>query len=139
LLPTWDRVAPWGVPEYVNNELSFELHYPFPHWNDTFHDNAMLFHYKQCQDYSGNGEGMLAAVWRIAKEPDSTIPMVIRICKLCQTPEICISVSSDNGNNWSDPNVLNNVETAQFAGLKPMWVILLTKSNLWECREPEGG
>lgn len=119
----WDRVAPWGVPEYVNNELSFELHYPFPHWNDTLHDNAMLFHYNNVKITQGNGEGMLAAVWQDSQRArlynSNGDPNYVNYAN---TPEICISVSSDNGNHWSDPIVLNNVETAQFAGLKPMWV-----------------
>jgi len=38
------------------------------------------------------------------------------------TPEIWISVSSDNGERWSEPIRLNNIETPEFAGIKPMWV-----------------
>jgi hypothetical protein len=38
------------------------------------------------------------------------------------TPEIWISVSPNNGGYWSEPIIINNVDTPQFAGIKPMYV-----------------
>jgi hypothetical protein len=37
-------------------------------------------------------------------------------------PEIFIAVSSDYGQNWSEPIVINSVQVTQFAGIRPMWV-----------------
>jgi len=119
----WDRQPPWGVPEYVNNEVSMELHYPFPHWNDALHDNVMYFHYNNIKITQGNGEGMLAMVWQDSQRARAyNVNGDPTYINYANTPEIFISVSADNGDHWSDPIVLNNVDTPQFAGLKPMWV-----------------
>ncbi|MBM4399587.1 MAG: carboxypeptidase regulatory-like domain-containing protein [Candidatus Cloacimonetes bacterium] len=37
-------------------------------------------------------------------------------------PEIFISVSSNNGQDWSEPMVINSVQIQQFNNIKPMWV-----------------
>lgn len=119
----WDRESPWGVPEYNNGELLIEYHYPFPYWDDAVHLDAMMFHYNNLKMTQGNGEGMLAIVWQ-----DSQRARMINeygdlnYSSFADTPEICISVSPDNGETWSDPIIINNVETPQFSGLKPMWV-----------------
>jgi hypothetical protein len=33
-----------------------------------------------------------------------------------------MAVTPDNGRTWSEPIVLNNVETPELAGIKPMWI-----------------
>lgn len=71
----------------------------------------------------GNGHGMLAVVWqncRRAKRYNADGDT--DYSPWANTPEIWISVSSDNGDHWSEPIKLNNIETPEFAGLKPMWV-----------------
>ncbi|MDD3563595.1 MAG: T9SS type A sorting domain-containing protein, partial [Candidatus Cloacimonetes bacterium] len=44
------------------------------------------------------------------------------LAAFANTPEVYIATSNDNGDNWSEPIVLNKVETPAFANLKPMWV-----------------
>ena len=124
----WDVTAPFGVPEYFpdeNNELYLnpEVIFPFPHWDDTLHDEAMYLHYSHVKISKVNEHGMMVAVWQDSQrarwankynDPD--------YAAFSNTPEIYISVSSTAGYSWSEPIVLNNVETPEFAGIKPMWV-----------------
>lgn len=126
----WDRQAPWGEPEYAQGDdglyyLDTEQHFPFPHWDDYLHDSAMLFHYNHLKVSEVNDQGMMVAVWQDSQRarlynlyPDSYPELAL----YANTPEIYISVSSDRGQNWSDPIVLNNVETPQLTNIKPMWV-----------------
>jgi len=122
----WDWQAPWGEAEYVEDEGTYylqpEKNYPFPHWDDTLHD-AMFFHYNNIKLSEPNDQGMLVAVWQdsqrarwanVNSDPD--------YLAFANTPEIYISVSPNNGDWWSEPIVINNVETTEFAGIKPMWV-----------------
>ncbi|MFO8145671.1 MAG: FlgD immunoglobulin-like domain containing protein [Candidatus Syntrophosphaera sp.] len=125
----WDMEAPWGeVDEYGGDAGTgyyplVATDWPFPHWDESAHSDAMLFHYNNTKVTDGNGYGMLAAVWQNSErarlfnyysEPDYS--------DFANTPEIYISVSPNNGDLWSEPIVLNNVETPEFDGLKPMWV-----------------
>lgn len=126
----WDRQPPWGEAEYVqgiNGEyyLDVEQHFPFPHWDSDLHDGAMMFHYTNLKVSEVNDQGMMVAVWQDSQRarlynlyPDSYPDLA----PYANTPEIYISVSSDRGQNWSDPIVLNKVETPQLNDLKPMWV-----------------
>jgi len=124
----WDVEAPWGVAEYYpggdgNYYLNPVKFWPFPHWDSAAHGDAMFFHYSNHKITEGNEEGMMAAVWQDA--------MRARLfnyygdtdySNFANTPEIYISVSPNNGDLWSEPICLNNVETPEFAGIKPMWV-----------------
>ncbi len=132
----WDMEPPWGTPEYFqaddsNYYLTIAaaggghpgLKWPFPHWDTAAHGEAMLFHYNNTKVTNANDQGMMAAVWQDAQrarwfnfESDTDY------AAYANTPEIYISVSPDNGGLWSEPIVLNNVETPQFNGIKPMWV-----------------
>lgn len=122
----WDWQAPWGEAEYQEVEgtfyLSPEKNFPFPHWDDTLHD-AMFFHYNNIKLSEPNDEGMLVAIWQdsqravwanVNSDPD--------YLAYANTPEIYMAVSPNNGNFWSEPIVINNVDTPEFAGIKPMWV-----------------
>ncbi len=124
----WDTEAPWGeVDEYGGTPpdqypLIF-TDFNFPHWDQEAHSNAMFFHYNNIKITESNDQQMMAVVWqnsmraRLANyfnDPDYSA--------FANTPEIYISISPDNGRSWSDPLSLNNVETPQFAGIKPMWV-----------------
>ncbi len=125
----WDSVAPWGAvdsylpdgsggfyPEMVND-------WPYPYWDETAHGDAMMFHYNNTKVTESNGEGMMAVVWqnslrsRLYNHDSDT-----DYAAYANSPEIFIAVSPDNGNTWSEPIILNNVTTPQFANLKPMWV-----------------
>jgi len=125
----WDTEAPWGVVDEWGGDAT-SGYYPlmvsdwdFPYWDSTVHTEAMMFHYNNTKTTEANGQGMLATVWQNSQrarqaneyaDPD--------YAAYANTPEICISVSSDNGAHWSEPIYLNNVDTPQLAGLKPMWV-----------------
>ncbi len=125
----WDKAFPWGeVDQYETDE--FGNTYPvmagdwnFPYWNIDSHDNAMMYQCSNIKTTESNAQGMMAIVWQNslrAKEYNESQDSDFEA--FANTPEIFISVSSDNGLHWSEPIVLNNQETAAFTGLKPMWV-----------------
>jgi len=125
----WDFQPPFGeVDEYVQDTtgawgISVATAWPFPHWDDTAHEDAMEFHYNNCKITIANEEGMMAAVWQDSRRArDYNYIGDTEMIDYANTPEIWISLSSDNGNSWSEPIILNNVDTPEFSGIKPMWV-----------------
>ena len=129
VITPWDVVYPWGqVDEFFVSSTgeSFPgtiMDWNFPYWNSESHGNSMMFHLSNQKITEGNGEGMLANVWQNSlrakyfNEFSDT-----DYSAFGNTPEIFISVSPDNGESWSEPIILNNQETPQFAGIKPMYV-----------------
>lgn len=125
----WDMVAPWGVvDEYLSDGYggtypAMATDWNFSYWNSDSHGSSMMFHLSNQKITEGNGHGMLAMVWQ-----NSNRARLFRqfgdgnYSAYANAPEIFISVSSDNGANWSEPITLNNVDTAQFVNLKPMYV-----------------
>ncbi len=121
----WDIEAPWGVVDEVSTTgvPSIEMIYAFPYWDDSVHDSAMMFHYNNVKLSEANDEGMMVAVWQdSARARWFNLYQETEYSAYSNTPEIYISASSDNGATWSEPIVLNNVETPQLANMKPMWV-----------------
>lgn len=125
----WDMEAPWGeVDEYGGDAASgyyplIASDWPFPHWDTSAHSDAMLFHYNNTKISEANAQGMMVAVWQNAQRARwFNYYSDTEYSAYANTPEIYISVTPDNGATWSEPIVLNNVETPQFTGLKPMWV-----------------
>ncbi len=126
----WDIEAPWGeVDSYTEYSDGFapdiETNLPFPHWDSDLHDESMYFHYNNVKISEVNEYGMMVAVWQDSQKasygtqyPDSYPELV----PYATGSEVMISVSSDNGNNWTDPIRINAVDTPEFAGIKPMWV-----------------
>ncbi len=124
----WDMEEPWGVVDAhggtpPNQYPLMASDWNFPHWDSDVHGAAMMFHYNNIKISESNDQHMMAMVWQNSmrareanyfNDPDYTA--------FANTPEIYISVSPDNGRTWSEPIVLNNVETPQFTGIKPMWV-----------------
>lgn len=125
----WDREAPWGeVDAYAGDAASgytpvMFTDWPFPHWDNTAHSDAMMFLYNSIKMTQPNAQGMMACVWqnsqraKLYNQYSDATQMAY-----ANTPEIYISVSPNNGMYWSEPIVLNNVDTPQLAGIKPMWV-----------------
>jgi len=120
----WDTEAPWEVPdEDDEGNMLMVTDWPFPYWDDTVHDNAMMFHYSNVKVSDVNDEDMMVCVWQSSararwinqfQDTDYTA--------FANVPEIWISVSPDNGGIWSEPIMLNSVEVpVEFAGIKPMW------------------
>ena len=124
----WDVEAPWGEPEYFeaddgNLYLGPQQLYPFPHWDETLHTDAMMFHYNNLRISEPNEHGMMVAVWQDSRRAlEANVNSDPEYAEFSQVPEIYISYTEDNGNNWSEPIILNSVEVPQFAGIKPMWV-----------------
>ncbi len=120
----WDVVEPWGdEDEVVDGVPSMELIYPFPYWDESVHDAAMYFHYSNVKISESNDEHMMVAVWQdSARARWFNSFQETEYSDFANTPEIYMSVTPDNGRTWSEPIVLNNVETPEFAGIKPMWI-----------------
>lgn len=124
----WDNEAPWGVVDGWGNDggTSYPLMntaWPFPHWDAGAHNDAMMYHYNNLKITDANEQGMMAAVWQDSKRARMFNQYQdAAFAQYANTPEIRISVSANNGASWSQPIVLNNVDTPQLAGKKPMWV-----------------
>ncbi|MFA5510176.1 MAG: FlgD immunoglobulin-like domain containing protein [Candidatus Cloacimonadaceae bacterium] len=123
----WDNEPPWGEAEYIESGgqwyLDIATIWPFPHWDTSAHSDAMMFHYNSIKVSKPNDQGMMVMVWQDSQRArwyhENNID---DYSTFANTPEIYISVSSDVGNSWSEPIVLNNVETPQFNDIKPMYV-----------------
>lgn len=124
----WDIEAPFGVPEYIEYEgqhyLQVVTDWPFPHWDDEAHEDAMGFHYNNAKLSEANEYGMMAAVWQNSwRARQHNKWNDLDYFDYMNTPEIWISVSPDNGDTWSEPIVIDNQSTLpEFEGIKPMWV-----------------
>jgi len=123
----WDTEAPWGEAEYIQSGgqwyPAIVTIYPFPHWDASAHSDAMMFHYNNIKLSIPNDQQMMVCIWQ-----DSQFARWYNYYSdtdyvdYANTPEIWISVSPNNGALWSEPIVLNNVVTPEFAGIKPMYV-----------------
>ncbi|HNT51792.1 MAG TPA: hypothetical protein PKH19_00210, partial [Candidatus Syntrophosphaera sp.] len=130
----WDMEAPWGVEDGWNGDAvngyypMIATAWPFPHWDQTAHTDAMFFHYNGIKLSEPNDQDMMVCIWQ-----DSERARMFNYYSdtdysaYANTPEIWISVSSDAGHNWSEPIILDNVNTPQFTGLKPMYAYCADK------------
>lgn len=123
----WDVEEPFGDVEYIESGgeyyLSVVTDWPFPHWDGSAHGDAMAFHYTNLKLSEANEQGMMVAVWQNswrARQYNEYQDMDYN--DFMDTPEIYIAVSPDNGDTWSEPFSLNNQETPELDGIKPMWV-----------------
>jgi len=120
----WDLEAPWGVVDGTDSDGNplMETFWPFPYWDSTVSDNAMMFHYNHMKISQANEFGQMVAVWQdCARARAFNQFQDTDYTPFANTPEIMIAVSMNNGNTWSEPISLNNVETPAFTGIKPMW------------------
>lgn len=125
----WDTEAPWGVvDEFGGNPadgyypLMF-TDWPFSHWDASAHTDQMMFNYNNFKMTKPNAQGHMAAVWQNSNRARRiNYFLEAEYAAWANTPEIYISMSWDNGNTWSEPMILNNIETPQLAGIKPMYV-----------------
>lgn len=125
--------------EFTGDYPSYQTSFPFPHWNDAAHEYAMMYHYNNVKMTEPNAQGWMAAVWqecRRARLYNRMPDYYPDYAPYAQTPEINISLSNDNGQHWSAPYVLNNVDNPELAGIKPMWVY---PANQIEVRTTPGG
>jgi hypothetical protein len=137
----WDLDDNHQVDEYSTHGYPLMATiWPFCHWDETAHDNALLFHYNNIKMTEPNAEGMMAMVWEDSwrsrmynKYPESYPDYA----SYANVPEIYVAVSSDFGTTWSEPIVMNSVETTQLAGMIPMWLYPADKVKFIE--EDENG
>jgi len=131
----WDEDADGLVDEYFTNPDDpndidngtplLASTWPFPYWDSTAHASAMMFHLSNTKITPPNAQGMMAAVWqdsnraRLYNSYPTDYP---EYALYADTPEIWISCSPDYGMTWSEPFILNKVDTPQMAGMKPMYV-----------------
>ncbi len=125
----WDMEAPWGVVDQFAGDATSGYYpviasdWPFPHWDESAHTDAMLFHYNNTKISESNDQDMMVALWQNSQRARwYNYYSDTDYSAYANTPEIYISVSPNNGALWSEPIVLNNVETSQLSGIKPMWV-----------------
>ncbi len=91
-------------------------------WPIYFYDNAVAFHDNYFRIVKNEENNWLAAVWSDglkAKLGNSGNPVYQ---DWIECPEIAISISNDNGNEWSEPIFLNALETPELAGMIPEYV-----------------
>ncbi|HOZ01159.1 MAG TPA: T9SS type A sorting domain-containing protein [Candidatus Syntrophosphaera sp.] len=125
----WDQEAPWGVEDGWNYDTTngytpmIATAWPFPHWDAAAHTDLMMFHYNGIKFSEPNEQNMMVCVWQDSERARMyNYYSDTDYISYANTPEIWISVSSDAGNYWSEPIIINNVDTQQqFAGLKPMY------------------
>ncbi|MCD4829372.1 MAG: T9SS type A sorting domain-containing protein [Candidatus Cloacimonetes bacterium] len=85
-------------------------------WDESFHENS----FKIASDPERSllcavwSDGTKARKWHHDDDPD--------YAEWENTPEIAVSVSSDNGDTWSEPILLNANETPELAGMIPCYV-----------------
>ena len=125
----WDIEAPWGVvDEFGGNPADgyyplMVTDWPFSHWDATAHSDGMEFNYNNFKMTKPNSMGIMAAVWQNSYRAKLINQFLdADYAAWAYTPEIFISVSWNNGQSWSEPIILNNIETPQLAGIKPMYV-----------------
>ncbi|MDD2596809.1 MAG: hypothetical protein PHY98_03820, partial [Candidatus Cloacimonetes bacterium] len=104
----WDVEAPWGEPEYYtaddnNQYLNPQLLWPFPHWDETLHTDAMMFHYNNLKISEANDQGMMVAVWQDSRRAlEANVNSDPEYADFSQVPEIYISYTENNGDDWSE-------------------------------------
>lgn len=124
LQPPWQEVDSYSVIDGQSTPDMLKI-FPFAYWDDTEHDHAMCFHYNHLKLSEPNSENMLVAIWQDSQRarnarlyPDQYPEHL----PYANSPEIVIACSADDGASWSDPIILNDVDTPELAGLIPMWV-----------------
>ena len=124
----WDRQEPWGEEDgWIQTNSAFQpdiaKDWNFCDWNEDGHTEAMMFHYNFIRVTHANAQGMMAMLWQNSlKARNYHYYNDAAYSAYIDAPEIMISVSSDNGNSWSEPIVLSSVNCPELAGILPQWV-----------------
>jgi len=125
----WDTEAPYGVVDdwvAVNGitDLKMARDWNYPHWDDSAHNGYMTSLYNNVRMTDANSHGMMACVWQNSyKARKANVDNDPECADWENVPEIYISFSLDYGDHWSEPIVLNSINTPELANVKPMWVI----------------
>jgi len=130
----WDTEAPWGVVDSYTDTNEGPVPTIQKDWNYCLWDEEgpptsnMMFVSNNIRITNANPQGMMAMVWQnslraryyhLYDDPDYAAYNL--------ASEIFISVSLDNGNSWSEPIRLNQVETPEMAGILPLWTYAADK------------
>jgi len=123
----WDAEGDHQVDNWPEDQQMpiCDNHFPFCHWDETLHEDTMIFHYGYLHISEDDGSGAMACLWQDSFKARcyNLYPEEYPLYQpWAQAPELLISVSSDHGMNWSDPITLSSVDTPQFNGMIPMWV-----------------
>jgi hypothetical protein len=126
----WDMEPPFGVvDEFIYDPVSESYYplisqgWPFPHWDQTAHSDAMMFHYNNVKITRANPHGQMAVVWQDSKRAVDWCVYHYPGYEVWEhATDVYIAYSDNDGWSWFDPIVLNNVETPEFEDIKPMWV-----------------
>ena len=121
----WDIEEPFGEVDYnlPNGDPDISYDWNFPYWDSSPSNNANLHNYNNLRITSDSQSGRLLAVWQNSwrarqynyhQDPDYS--------DYANVPEIFISISPSNGQSWSEPIVINALNTPTLAGQTPMWV-----------------
>jgi hypothetical protein len=122
----WDLDGNHQVDEYTESGFPvMNTIWPFNYWDETIHENLMTFYYNNIKLTEPNEQGMMAMVWqdswraRMYNKFPEDYP---ELAPFANAPEIYIAVSPNRGETWSEPIVMNRVETPALANAIPMWV-----------------
>ncbi len=115
----WDEDQDGNIDEYSDDGYVLSNNYwPvwFYDWDTSFHENSFKF--------AGNEDNnWLVSVWQ-----DGTKSLFYNqagdedYVDWATVPEIAISLSADNGEHWSEPIMLNSIETPELEGMIPCYV-----------------
>jgi len=124
----WDTEAPWGEADSYTDTNEGPIPTIRKDWNYCLWDEEgppagnMMFYANNLRITNANQQGMMAMVWQNSMRaryhyyydnPD--------YAAYHHASDIMISVSPDNGNSWSEPIRLNQVETPEMAGILSLW------------------
>lgn len=117
----WDLEYPFGQVDYWMDENTFSipgmyLAWNFPYHDATAHSGTMMDLYNNIKLSINQEHGLMAAVWQSCYEASWA-----GLRPREYIPEINIALSSDNGNSWSEPIVLNSLDNPQLIDMTPMW------------------
>jgi len=91
-------------------------------WPIYFYDNNTAFHENVFKIVKNEENGWLAAVWHDGLNSKLANAGEEGYEDWLEVPEIAISVSSDNGANWSDPIFMNAIDTPELIDMIPIYV-----------------
>lgn len=99
--------------------------FPFCHWDTTLHSDVMRFHYSYFRMTEPDADGNMACLWQ-----DSNKARLYHLYPgeypqyeaYNDNAEIYLSVSTNNGLDWGQTEVISAVTEPALSGMIPMWV-----------------
>jgi len=91
-------------------------------WPIYFYDRDAAFHENYFKIVKNEENNWLAAVWSDGLKAKLGNSGDDEYSDWINSPEIAISISNDNGNEWSEPIFLNALETPELGGMIPEYI-----------------